>query len=60
MVGKFQIQLILYSANVISGPPVRDGGDCGTLMARGSVRDHDDGSKKLNACILSLSYMVYL
>ncbi len=25
-----------------------------------TVRDHDDGSKKLNACILSLSHMVYL
>jgi hypothetical protein len=25
-----------------------------------NVRDHDDGSKKLNACILSLSHMVYL
>jgi hypothetical protein len=24
------------------------------------VRYHDDGSKKLNACILSLSHMVYL
>ncbi len=32
----------------------------GLVGGGGIVRYHDDGSKKLNACILFLSHMVYL